>query len=140
MKLFYDANDLMNMRAGDDEDWDYFEPLSTENQPRSLAENPDLANEKMDESQSGSYLDDRTESYVDEQLYHSIKDKGIHTPVTIGFLPTNEPILVNGHHRTVVANHINPNMYVPHEYTTRQSPPNSEWTKSYDDELKKKTK
>lgn len=135
MKLFYDADDIMNMRAGDDEDWDYFQPLSTFNQPSSLKELDYLVDEKTKESDRPEY-DDSTGKL---SLSESIAKEGIKEPISIGFLPTNEPILINGHHRTVVAHRLDPNMYIPHNYVNRVAAlPNRGWTKSYDDQIKKK--
>ena len=49
-------------------------------------------------------------------LYDSIKEKGVQQPVRIGRNAAGEPVLRDGHHRVAVANDIDPNMVVPHEY------------------------
>lgn len=112
MKLFYDAEDLMNMRANDSK-WDEYEPLSEHNQPIPLSAQPSLIQQKNEESDGPVYYDDDTDEYAQGSLRQSIATEGIKTPVRVTFLPTGEPILMNGHHRTVVAHGINPHMVVP---------------------------
>lgn len=136
MKLFYDAHDLMNMRAGDDEEWDQYDTLSPYNQPRMLKDNPELVQEKRTESKEQSYFDDDTNTFSEGSLEQSIRNEGVKHPVSIAFLPTNEPVIWNGHHRIVVAHDIDPDMYVPHTYI-KNGPTGQSWTSSYAEKLKK---
>lgn len=112
MKLFYDAEDLMNMRSNDTE-WDEYEPLSEHNQPLPMSAQPSLVKKKNEESDESEYWNDDTDDYSPGSLRNSIATEGVKTPVRVTFLPTGEPILMNGHHRTVVAHTINPHMVVP---------------------------
>lgn len=109
LKLFMTAGELMDHPAGDSEDW---APLSS---------NKGLYRQKVDESFDGS--EDLTHGSIADDneltLYDSVKQKGVQTPIELDFVSKDDdtPIISDGHHRIAIANHINPNMYIPVNYT-----------------------
>lgn len=99
MKLFMQAKELMNIRAGDTPDWD------------SLANTRHMYDRKLRESK-------------ETPLYNSIKEQGVQKPVLITAMHNDDEtgwdeLIDDGHHRAVSAHDINPEMYVPIEYSQR---------------------
>jgi hypothetical protein len=120
-KLFMTAGELMNVKAGDSPGM------------QSLTEASDLRKRKLSESKRGT----AEESFIhskegEETLYESIKKEGVRNPVTLTvnkewgqvgdpsigrWAPVNwNETLLNGHHRVVSANDINPNTFIPVRY------------------------
>jgi hypothetical protein len=103
------AGELMNHPAGDDDMWG---PLS---------DNTDLYEEKVSESRFGP--SEGTHGNIagknEDTLEQSIKNKGVQTPIELDFVSPDDdtPIISDGHHRIAIANHINPNMYIPINYS-----------------------
>lgn len=113
LKLFMTAGELMNIPSAD-AGFD------------SLAQNDHMRNRKMSEAKMG-WDDYRNNHFLgwkpdadDSNLYESIKKKGIQKPVEL-YLDSDSgqyvPTINDGNHRTTVANDINPNMYVPIQYS-----------------------
>jgi len=109
LKLFMTAGELMDHPAGDDEMW---EPLS---------KSPHLYDEKVEESLYGPEDGTHGRSAGDSELtlHQSIKQQGVHTPIELDFVSSDDdtPVISDGHHRIAIANHINPNMYIPVNYS-----------------------
>jgi len=99
MKLFMQAKELMNIRASDAPDWD------------SLDNKGHVYSRKLSESK-------------ETPLYDSIKEEGIKKPVTLTAMHNDDEtgwdeVIEDGHHRSVAAHDINPEMYVPVQYSHR---------------------
>lgn len=56
-----------------------------------------------------------------DDLYGSIAQEGVHTPVVVQHYGKSKTRLAEGHHRVAAAYNINPNMEVPVEHETRRS-------------------
>lgn len=110
LKLFMTAGELMDHPAGDD--FDAWRPLSA---------NDDLYEQKVSESRFGP--SDSTHGniagYEEPTLEQSIKEHGVQTPIELDFVSADDdtPVISDGHHRIAIANHINPNMYIPINYS-----------------------
>ena len=90
-----------------------------------LANNDYMHKRKLEESKMGwsDYHNSHFLSWKpeddDANLYESIQKKGIQKPVELYLSKEDgnfQPEIVDGNHRTAVANDINPNMYVPVSY------------------------
>lgn len=104
LKLFMTARELMNMPAGDDlEEW------------RPMAQNPDLLNEKLEESMDPNAY---AKVYDNLNLHDSIKTHGVQDPINIEFFSRDhdDTVISDGHHRVASAFNINPDMIIPIEY------------------------
>lgn len=103
------SKDLMNIPSGE-----YFAGGKT------LADNPELQQQKLTRSKTSSIYDKHTTDSDKSTLYDSIKDKGVTSPVSIGLNRENDgkltEYLSDGHHRATAANDVNPEMYVPVKY------------------------
>ena len=98
------ARELMNMPAGDDlEEW------------RPMAQNPDLLNEKLEESMDPNAY---AKVYDNLNLHDSIKTHGVQDPINIEFFSRDhdDTVISDGHHRVASAFNINPDMIIPIEY------------------------
>lgn len=115
LKLFMQAHELMNTPAGD------------AGGAKTLSEHHVIHDRKLRESKMGFNDEYRptilgwTPDKDDSSLYESIQKKGVQKPVNLSlFIDDNgdyEPMINDGHHRISAANDINPNMYVPVEYS-----------------------
>jgi hypothetical protein len=109
LKLFYTAGELMDMQ-------------SREARRGTLNADHELRERKLAESKSGEHVFRRgtavrTVKY-EKPIYEDIKESGVRKPVTLE-IPLgiyNDIRIVNGNHRIVSANDIDPDMWVPHEY------------------------
>lgn len=90
-----------------------------------LANNDYMHKRKLEESKMG-WADYHNSHFLswkpeddDANLYESIQKKGIQKPVELYLSKEDgkfQPEILDGNHRTAVANDINPNMYVPVSY------------------------
>lgn len=117
MKLFMQAKELADIRASDS-------PFSI----HSLSESSSLYKNKLQESKEGTAHDARIKAKPEQQTLHqSIAKDGVRSPVQIaayredtedgGEGPNWEEFLRNGHHRVAAAYDIDPEMYIPVQYT-----------------------
>lgn len=109
LKLFMTAGELMEHPAGDFDG-------------RSMFDEDDGAAGKLYESKIGSKKSThgyRAES-GEETLYKSIKREGVLKPVNLTFANDDDevPTIDDGHHRVAAAYDINPNMYIPVDYSS----------------------
>ena len=116
MKLFMQAKELMDLPS--DDSWN----------SNSLSSDHGMTEEKLDESHLPWDDYDNAHGLIFEptlghdSLYDSIKKTGVQTPVQVRLARGDsayKPFLTNGNHRTVVAHDIDPEMYVPVEYTDK---------------------
>jgi hypothetical protein len=111
MKLFMQAKELMEMPAGD------FGGIPMAHHGGK--------NRKVREAKQGVEGYSRQPAKEGEQtLYDSIKEKGVQKPVTLYATNVRDNAgrkwieeLMDGHHRVATANDIDPESYVPVEYT-----------------------
>ena len=53
-------------------------------------------------------------------LFESVKSEGVKTPLSVETSPhVDRPILVNGHHRMAISQHLNPKQFVPLQWRNR---------------------
>lgn len=106
LRLYMTADELMNIRAHDS------------SKGTSLKDDPEMYQYKLAESKPSR----RPRAAQNESLYESIAREGVKTPVRIWAYRINKnsgwnELLVNGHHRVASANDIDPQMWIPVEYT-----------------------
>jgi hypothetical protein len=127
-KLFMTAKELMDTTPGyDNEDWSKpigsgtidpeFQDFGHLTETHTMTKVADIKraenNAPHDEGMFGT--DKNTDE--GESLMDSIKRQGIVNPVKLRFSSRDKTfVLTDGQHRTVAANDIDPNMYVPLEY------------------------
>lgn len=89
---------------------------------RTLATDKRLRDKKLERSHTRSAKSTWYGSRKDKSLFQSIKEQGVQDPVELQFRKnSNElPMLADGHHRVVAANRINPDMWLPVEYTPQK--------------------
>ena len=117
MKLFMQAKELMNIKAGDTDSRGEYTPMIN---------SPHVHATKLRESKTGSAPSTlfntkkgKWDRVPTESLYDSIKRKGVTTPVSIRLSPGDngyEEQINDGGHRVASAHDINPEMYIPVEY------------------------
>jgi len=122
-KLFMTADELMDMPAGDD-----FAKRSLRQLSESEGSGENLYDEKLEESLSGSahgFASSTPAKEGEDSLYEAIQKHGVLEPVEITYSDKHDKqMLTDGHHRTVSAHSVNPNMFVPVTYDTN---PWAEW-------------
>jgi hypothetical protein len=112
LKLFMTAGELMNHPAGDSRD---YVPMS---------QNPVVHERKLEEGMKGDARSThglfRPGEETGETLHDSIKRVGVKKPVELHLQRGEDmPTITDGHHRVAIANHLNPDMFVPIMYFGR---------------------
>ena len=109
------ADELMDLPAGDD---------SAKRSLRQISKTKDheenLYDDKLEGSLHGSafgHASDFEAKEGEDSLYEAIQKHGVLEPVEIAYSDKHDKqMLTDGHHRTVSAHSINPNMFVPVTY------------------------
>ena len=114
-KLFMTADELMDLSASDD-----FAKRSLRQLSETKGNGENLYDEKLEESLYGSAFgraSGRLAKEGEDSLYEAIEKHGVLEPVEIAYSDEHDKqMLTDGHHRTVSAHSVNPNMFVPVTY------------------------
>lgn len=114
MRLFMQANELMDLPAGDSMQWS----IARKAKFASLNEDPELQERKRQESQHVGSMRPSTLG-SDKTFSEEVKEHGVLRPISLFYRPEyghTAPQIDDGHHRVVAAYDANPESWVPVRY------------------------